>query len=105
MNQPLPPSLFSLSIILSFSSSLFLPLLIPDDVNNLVGKSEALNKLLGIVNHMVHHLPTSLGAGDTKLLYLLKLMNSEDTPRIPTVRSNLEEVVELFIQCQATHGS
>lgn len=63
-----------------------------NDGNNTVGKAKGLVELLGVGDHVVKGLPRLLGLSDDKLLDLLELVDTEDTPGILSVGTGLTTV-------------
>lgn len=60
-----------------------------DDVDQTIRDTERLVELARVGDHGVKLGWGSLGLADDKLLNLLELVNSEDTPSVPTVRTGL----------------
>ena len=60
-----------------------------------------LAECLGVVDHLVHHLPALVvvGRGDDKLLHLLELVHAEDAPRVAPVRAHLNNISRCQKHC------
>eukprot|EP00053_Salpingoeca_punica_P013131 m.118382 g.118382 ORF g.118382 m.118382 type:complete len:523 (+) comp16116_c0_seq1:1637-3205(+) len=62
-----------------------------DNGNHPVGQANRLAKVLGVVHHLVEHLPrlVVMGGGDNKLLDLLELVDAEDAAGVAAVGADL----------------
>lgn len=63
-----------------------------DDLNNTVWDAKGLVELLGVPDHLLEGLPGLLWVGEHELLNLLELVDTENSPRVASVRSSLSAV-------------